>query len=221
MAAIIRKDSPRSVPSRTAQPVAFSFSDLRTQADEYLDTVRREAAKIIQHAHQHAEQIRRQAEIDGRTAAECAAESVLDEKVGKRMDTLLPTLEQLVQQLNDARGELQTHWERSVLKFATTIAERIIRRELSREPQITLDLLAEALRLAAGSPKITLRMSPDDRANLGTQVERLTAAICRLGPCDIVADPSITPGGCRIVTRFGEIDHRIESQLRRIEEELA
>jgi flagellar biosynthesis/type III secretory pathway protein FliH len=41
-----------------------------------------------------------------------------------------------------------------------------------------------------------------------------------LGTCELAADPAITPGGCRVETAFGEIDQRIETQIRRIEEEL-
>ncbi|MCI0333739.1 MAG: hypothetical protein L0228_11020 [Planctomycetes bacterium] len=221
MATIIRKDGARQTTvGRAAQPVAFSFADMRGQADDYLETVRHEAAKIVQLAHRQAEQIRREAEVAGRKAAEAAVERVLDEKVEKRMTTLIPALEQLVQQINDAKGELQTHWERSALKVSTAIAERIIRRELKHDPQITLEAIAEALRLAAGSAEITLRINPTDYENLGPQIERLAATLCQLSPSHIVADAEISAGGCRVETKFGEIDGQIEAQLRRIEEDL-
>jgi flagellar assembly protein FliH len=222
MATIIRKDGIReSSGGSRAQPVAFSFADMRGQADNYLETVRGEAAKIVQQAHRDAEKLRRDAEVAGRKAAEAAVERVLDEKVAKRMATLLPALEQLVRQINDVKGELQNHWERSALKVSTAIAARIIRRELAQDPQITLDSIAEALRLAAGSAEITLRISPQDYENLGAQVERLAATLCQLSPSQVMADETISPGGCRVETRFGEVDQQIESQLRRIEEDLA
>ena len=104
--------------------------------------------------------------------------------------------------------------------MSTAIAERIIRRELAREPQITLDLIAEALRLAAGTAEITLHINPTDYENLGSQIDRLAETLCQLAPSEIVADPDISAGGCRVETKFGEIDQQIESQLRRIEEEL-
>ncbi|MEX0610834.1 MAG: FliH/SctL family protein [Pirellulales bacterium] len=221
MATIIRKNNARQLPSgRAVGTVAFSFADMRGQADDYVKTVQQEAAKIVQQAHQQAEQIRRQAEAAGRKAAEAAVERILDEKVARRMDTLVPALEQLVRQINDARGELQVHWERSMIKVSTAIAERIIRRELAREPQITLDLIAETLRLAAGTAEITLRVNPTDHENMGSQINRLAATLCQLAPSAIVPDPSISTGGCRIETKFGEIDQQIESQLRRIEEDL-
>ena len=37
---------------------------------------------------------------------------------------------------------------------------------------------------------------------------------------EIMADAEITPGGCRVETRFGVIDQQFEAQLQRIEEEL-
>jgi flagellar assembly protein FliH len=221
MATIIRKDNPQQTSSgRAMQPVAFSFADIRGQATDYLGTVRAEAAKIVQQAHQQAEQIRRQAEAAGRKAAEAAIERVLDEKVARRMDTLVPALEQLVQKMNDAKGELMSRWESSAVKVASAIAERIIRREIVADPQITLDLVAEALRLAAGSDEITLRVNPTDYENLGSQINRLAETLCQLAPSSIVADPEISAGGCRIETKYGEVDQQIESQLRRIEEEL-
>lgn len=221
MATIIRKDNPRETHSgRTVQPVAFSFADMHGQANDYLGTVRAESAKIVQQAHQQAEQIRRQAEIAGRKSAEAAIERVLDERVGKRMETLLPALEILLGEINDTKAQLLSRWEHSALKVATAIAERIIRRELSQEPQITLDLIADALRLASGMADITLHISPTDHENLGSQITRLAETLSHLAPSSIVADAAITPGGCLVKTTFGEIDQQIESQLRRIEEEL-
>jgi flagellar assembly protein FliH len=222
MATIIRKDSPRQTHSgRAVQPVAFSFADMRGQADDYLSTVRAEAAKIVAQAHQQAEQIRRQAEVAGRKAAETAIERVLDERVGKRMETLVPALENLLAEMNDTKAQLLSRWEKSALRVASAIAERIIRRELSQEPQITLDLVADALQLAAGMTEIRVHISPTDHENLGTQLTRLAETLGHLAPTAVVADPSITPGGCRVKTKFGEIDQQIESQLRRIEEELS
>lgn len=222
MATIIRKDNPGEPKTgRAVQPIAFSFADMRGQASNYLDVVREEAAKIVQAAHAEAEQIRRQADAAGRKAAEAAIERILDEKVARRMDTLVPALQQLVAQVNDSKSELLGHWHRSSVRVATAIAERIIRRQLEREPQITVDLVGEALRLAAGTAEITIYLNATDYENLGPQVKRLAEAMSQLAPSNVVADEHVAPGGCRVETRFGEIDLQIESQLRRVEEELS
>lgn len=221
MASIIRENRNRETPSgQMVQPVSFSFSDFRGQADDYLDSVRQEAAKIVQQAHREADQIRRDAEANGRKAAEAAIERLLEEKVTRRLETLLPTLDQLVAQINDAKGALLAEWEKSALRVATAIAQRVIRREIDRTPDITLDLVAEALRLAAGNGEIVVRVNTEDYSLLRPQLERLGEAICHLAPAAVVPDPDVSRGGCRVDTRFGSVDQRIETQIARIEEEL-
>jgi flagellar assembly protein FliH len=221
MATILRHDSASELLSgQPVQPIAFSFDDLRGQADGYLEMVRGEAAKIVQDAHRQAEQIRRHAETAGRKAADAAIDRMLEEKLAKRMDTLLPALERTATQLDEAKGELLRQWERSALRVATAMAQRIIHRELASEPQIALDIIADALRLATGFSQITLYVNPTDFENLGSQIQRLAATLCHVAPADVLADSEISPGGCRVTTTYGQIDQQIESQLRRIEEEL-
>jgi flagellar assembly protein FliH len=221
MATVLRNHgSQASSADRSVRTVAFNFEDMNDRANEYLESVRREAAKIVQQAHQQAEQVRRQAELAGRAAAEAAAQQALDEKIGRHLESIFPALEQLVAQLNDAKAEWLRHWEESAVNVATEIAERIIRRELEHRPEIALDWISEALRLAAGGNDITLRLNPADHEHLGSQVERIAQTLCHLAPADIVADPAVTPGGCIVDTRFGRIDQQIGSQLARIQEEL-
>ena len=69
--------------------------------------------------------------------------------------------------------------------------------------------------------ELTLHVSPTDYENLSAQINRLAETLGGLAPSAVVADPTITPGGCRVKTRFGEIDNQIEAQLERIQDELA
>ena len=61
---------------------------------------------------------------------------------------------------------------------------------------------------------------PEDYKSLGRQVRALIDAMSALGDAEVTPDPAIGQGGCRVETRFGAIDQQIESQLKRIEEEL-
>ncbi len=204
----------------TARAVAFNFDDMTRQANEYIVEVRSEAAKIIASAQAEAEVVRSGAEAEGRQAALDAAESVLDEKVGRKMATLLPALRQAVDSLQRARQEWLAHWEHAAIGLATAIASRIVRREVQQTSDVSLALIREALELSVGSSKITIRLNPNDHANLAGQVETLCAEFSRLASADVIADESISPGGCRGETEFGVIDQQIETQLDRIEQEL-
>ena len=106
------------------------------------------------------------------------------------------------------------------MKLAAAIASRICRRELSRQPDITLTWVREALEMAAGDAQVVLRLNPDDHALLGTQIDSITKQLNGLGEVQVIADPAIRAGGCRVDTEFGSLDQQREAQLARITEEL-
>ncbi len=127
--------------------VAFNFDDMAAEAKNYLDHVRAEAVKIVAKAQQEAAEVRRGAEIEGRQAAEQAVEQV----VAKHLATVLPALRQAVNDIHDAKQAWLAHWEASGVHVAAAIAKRLIRGELTRQPEIPVTLVREALELAAGS----------------------------------------------------------------------
>lgn len=222
MATIIKSGTAQHRASaESIQPVAFSFGDMGQQADRYLDEVRRQAAQIVQKAHQEAEQHRRRAEEEGRKAAQAAIEQLLDDKVAKKMQTLLPALQESIAQIQHAKVDWMRHWEQSAVKVAAEIAGRLIRRPLAETPEITLDLVREALNLAPGTNTLTLRLHPTDHANLGPHVKVLVAELSNLASATVVADPTIELGGCRVDTEFGTIDQQFHAQMERIAQELA
>jgi flagellar assembly protein FliH len=202
--------------SRDFRAVAFQFDDLASQAGRILADARAQAERIVAEAQEQSDAIRREAAQAGCQAAMQEVEKVIAEKTA----TAVEALGHAAADLQETRQEWLLRWEAGAVRLATAIAQRIVRRELTRQPTITLDLVREALELAAGSPGVQLRLHPDDFRTLGTQVRALIDAMSGFSDTEVVADATISQGGCRVETRFGSIDQQIESQLRRIEEEL-
>ena len=187
---------------------AFNFDDLAAEADRCLADARAEADAIIVQAQAEAESIR-----------STAAEEV-DQLVVQRTLPVLSALSETVKELRHAKQQWLAHWEAAAVHLAAGMAERVIRRELPRQPEITLLLVREALELAAGSPAIRVHLNPKDYKLLGPQVRAMIDAMSAVGGAEIVSDSGIAEGGARVETRFGTIDQQITSQLNRIEEEL-
>ncbi|RIK80966.1 MAG: hypothetical protein DCC67_08630 [Planctomycetota bacterium] len=200
--------------------VAYDLTDMAVQAEDYLATVRREAAKIVEQARQDAAAVRQAAEAAGRQAAEQAVERILDEKVARQMKTLTPALQAAVKQIEDAQQAWLQQWESAALDLALALAGRLVRGELTRRPEITLQWVRESLELAAGRGEVTVQLNPVDAQTLERQVKQLADAFAPLASVAVVAEETITPGGCRLLTEFGIVDQQLDAQLERIREEL-
>lgn len=202
---------------RGAASVAFNFDDMASQANQYLDKVRAQAAQMVADAQKQADQIKQTAQQQGLKAAQQQMQQLVDAEVSGRVE---PTLREVLRQLHDARHAWHAHWEHSAVRLAVQIAERICRRQLSFTPEITAALVQEALQLAAGSADVRLRLNPDDHRALAQPLNKLLADLASVSPAQVVDDPAIAPGGCRVELRSGSIDQSFAAQLARIEEEL-
>ena len=137
--------------NRETHGVAFNFDDMTVEADRYLAKIRTEAARIVVKAQQEAESIRQRPKSEGRQAAMQAVEDngaqAINHGDSRRLSKRCKT--------SRMRGTHGCRIGRAArYSLAAAIAKRLIRRELSQQPEITLSLVREALELAAGSSQL-------------------------------------------------------------------
>ena len=203
--------------AHSIQSVAFNLDDMAAAGRAQIAEAEEQAAAIVEAAHFEADSIRQQARADALATADTEIEQRVQQYAQRQLTALLPAFGQAIEA---SRLDWLRHWQTRSLEVASAMAKRIIRRELTAEPRIALDLVREALELAAGIPQLRLSMHPDDLRLLGPAVTELCGELSRLSEVKIMADEKISRGGCRLETRFGEIDQQIESQLDRLLEEL-
>jgi flagellar assembly protein FliH len=203
-----------------ARMAAFNLDDLSHKAQRYLEQFRAEAAKILQAAHVQADQIRQKAAEEGRLQARRDAEKTLETELKRRSEGSLAALEKIAAQVESERVQWQRHWETFAIKLSTAIAERTVRREVSSDPQITLEWIREALEMCAKDCHISVKLNPADIRMLDPMLDDLTRRLGRAAETTIVSDDSIGVGEVRLETQHGALDQRISLQLERLEKEL-
>lgn len=212
--------------------IVFNYEDIYSRCDEHVEQARQEAARILEQARLDAETLRQQAAEEGAASGRAAglqdakqqigsqavqiAERLADEKLG----TTLPALETAARMLAEERDRWMSAWESLAIRLGAGIAGKILGRELQIHPEQSRKLLANVLKLAAGLPRIRLRLNPDDLERLGDHAEQIVRSMASCGETELVADESISSAGCVIETGHGVIDATIETQLDRIASEL-
>lgn len=132
-----------------------------------------------------------------------------DEQAGA---TLGQRIESLSGALEDRFAELERDAAGQVVALALEVARHALRATLAVRPETIVPVVQEALSsLLDERVRMHLHLNPCDaelvRHELG---ERLAAR-----NCEIVADPTIEAGGCRIETPRAEIDATVATRWRR------
>lgn len=184
--------------SHDVQSTAFNFEDISEKAQAYLDSVRRRAEQVLENAQQNAQQVELQAKQQGQQAALREAQTQVQASLDERLATLMPALSQAIEGIHRERESWLRHWEQRTVTLAVAIAEKVIRREVETKPDITLDLVKEALELAVGGGTIKLFLNPEDYRTLGDRAGSSGDATGQ--PC-ANGNPGRCRGRCRRLPR--------------------
>lgn len=176
-----------SAPPRSVVP--GEVFDAREDAERILVEAREEAERLRAAAREDASAAREKARAEGFAQGRAEAAALLLEARRIRDDALAGA-------------------ERDARSLALAAARRIVGEELRLAPERIVAIVGELLERARRAREVRVRVHPDDATTLGAA--KLAASV------RVIGDASIERGGCVVETDLGELDARVEVQLRAI-----
>lgn len=216
----------------SASGAAFNFDDLHEKCRSLVAGARQQAQRLLDQARDQAHSIRQAARDDGLAAGrqeglveaqariEARAAELASQQVQATLNAALPALEKVVEELAAARDRWLSEWEVAAVRLAVCLAERIVRQELSRRPELAANVVREALQLATGHARVLLRLNPQDLALLQQGILPELARLVDAGEVQVLPDAAISRGGCMLESESLVVDGRLELQLERLTCEL-
>ena len=161
-----------------------------------------------------------------RAKEEAAAikEAAAKEGYQEGLQTAQEDLERVKESLSaffNAKQEIYDNIAPDIFEISLDIAKKIIKKESIENPDVILNNIKDIMKgLSKEEAKITLRVNPSQAAMLKNDVPEVADSLGLEAKIIIVADETITEGGCLVTTTNGVIDATIESQLAIISEVL-
>lgn len=146
------------------------------------------------------------------TAFEAGRKAALDAST-QELQTHYERLSEAIQELATCRQRYLRETEREVVQLSLEIARRIIRRELTIDPEAILGLLR------AGLESVSLREVLEVRVHTA-HAEMVRVALQRMGApaaISVVGDPHLEPGAVCVETHRGGFDASAETQIEEIQ----
>jgi flagellar assembly protein FliH len=135
----------------------------------------------------------------------------------RRLDAVIAQLARSVEELSSLRARLRRQAEADLVHLAVAIARRILRRELSLDPEAIAGLVHAALQRLAGQEIARVRVHPE----LAVAVRTALAEGQGAQAAEVVADARLEVGAVIFETERGNLDASVETQLAEIERGLA
>ena len=120
------------------------------------------------------------------------------------------SLSPLLEALRKPLAKLDEQVEKELVELALAIAQQIVRREIRTDPGQVVAVIRESIDiLPVAAPRIKIRLNPDD---LALAREAMPVAESEEG-IQFIEDPTLTRGGCKVVTDTSLVDGTIESRI--------
>jgi flagellar assembly protein FliH len=210
----------------------YSMRDIEEQARAILFCAQQEADQMRAEAQAEGERLRAAAHAQG--LAEGRAEGLaeggeqgraaghqeaLAEARGELAD-LISALSAAALELDESRHRLETEAIQDVVALSVAIARRVTKRQAAMDVGVLAENLAESMKLVVHAADVRIAVHPAQKQALAELLPQLQLQWPALDHVEITEDASLTAGGCRIITRGGQIDADIDGQLDRVIENL-
>lgn len=207
---VIKSDAPsegaeRSVGRGGRAILGAEEFEARTSAERIIAEARRTAQEIIDEAEGKARELIEAAEAQRAEVFERARLEAVEAVTAKATAELARAKMQA--------GQIMEQSEAALAALALEVAERIIGRDLERDPELIADICANAIESLRNSRALVLRVNPRDGALLREKKPRLMELVGRAVDIAIKDDPDVGPGGCIVQTEFGTIDGQLRTQF--------
>ncbi len=134
-----------------------------------------------------------------------------------QLESTLAEAAELLQQAEIRKKEIIAAAEPFLVEMSTMIAEKIITKQLSIQPNWIVELIRAQLSRKANAPSVTILVSQSQFSTVYASRESLMGCLDPMAELMVIPDPHIHDQGCVIRTPGGSMDCTVDTQLKAIQ----
>ncbi len=163
--------------------------------------------KLEQCIHEGFEQGKTKAEDECRTMRESAANKLKEAELSLR-------------EARQRAKEIIASSETKIVELALAVSERLVRTQLSVEPETVTAIVRETMNMLNGGEQVELYVNPADLDACVGFSERLKEEFKEIVKLEVFADSQLPKGSCRIESESGVAEYLIEEEKEALEKTL-
>jgi flagellar assembly protein FliH len=210
----------------------FNLNDIADEAQNILETARRESEALLKQARKDIARDRQKAREEGYCAGyeqgmqqggKEGHEQALQE-ARKEFDqssaVVCECLQAICAAFDRNKNELLWRAEQNAVALIIAIARKVVKRAGLFNRNVAVENIKSALELLHKTTNVIVKVNPQDAEHLETMVQSAPSPFAAYSGISFEKDENIEAGGCRLITEQGRIDGQLDTQIDRIAEEL-
>ena len=134
---------------------------------------------------------------------------------------------EVLERLNGLLRDIESLWpdliqtyEKEILELVFKAAEKVVLGRIAVDPEVVKPSLLHALELIPDPVQMTLEVHPEDYEYIETIKMDFFNQLKSLKHVNVISDPSVSRGGCRVHTPGGQVDATLEARLEAVRESI-
>lgn len=207
-----------------------AFSEVKRKNDEAAKTIQdagERARRILEDAEADAARIRAEAEGDAASELERSREAGFAEgrEAGYRQgleeaERLAEQLQRVLDKTIEKRTAIIEESETQIIELVLMIARKVVKVISENQKNVVINNVIQALRKLKSRGEVLVRVNLEDVELASDRIKDFIRMVENVRSVTVVEDSTVDRGGCVIETDFGEIDARVSSQLKEIEDKI-
>ncbi len=193
---------------------------LKKTAELEADEITRQAKEQAQHLLHEAEAERDKVYTEARSTAEKEGHETGWEEGKAEVERLIERLHGIINAAIEKRREIFVDVEAQIVDLVLLIARKVIKVISENQKNVVIHNIEQALKKLKSRSEVTIRVNLADLEMATEHVKDFLNMIEEVKSINVLEDSSIEKGGAVVETDFGQIDARIHSQLREIEDKV-
>jgi flagellar assembly protein FliH len=186
-----------------------------------------ESKRILEEARKEAEDERERAASEVDTIRKNAHQEGIEKGMGEGFESgknevqrLIDHLHSIISKAIEKRNEIIQESETQLINLVLQISKKVIKVISENQKNVVVNNVIQALRKLKSRGDVVIRVNLEDVELTSDHVKDFMRMVENVRSLTVLEDSTVDRGGCIIETDFGEIDARISSQFKEIEEKI-
>ncbi len=136
------------------------------------------------------------------------------------VERLIKHLHMIIDKSIEKRKEIIDESETQLINLVLLIARKVVKVISENQKNVVINNVIQALRKMKSRGDVIIKVNMEDVDLTSDHVQEFMKIVENIRSITVIEDSTVDKGGCVIETDFGQIDARIASQFREIEEKI-